>query len=287
MTRWPGKGLQQGLEAQGLSEPATGMHKHRRHRFILQMLAEHKVVTVQEFTGALKASPATVRRDISELASVFALKKVHGGAEVLGHIERPELNQLLYEYSDAIHVTQKRAIAEQAVSLCEDGESIIINGGTTTFQMVQFLESRKLQILTNSLPIANHLLERSLNRIQLPGGEVYHNQHIVMSPFDDNTIKNYYASKLFISAIAINANGLLENDPRLIHAEHKLMSQADQLVVLVDSSKFSQRGSLISAPLSKVDLLITDDGIDVKSKKMLDDAGVKALILKVAQPEAA
>jgi len=261
------------------------MHKNRRHRFILQMLAEQKVVTVQEFTQALQASPATVRRDISELATVFALKKVHGGAEVLGGVERPELNQLLFEYSDAINVTQKRAIAEHAVSLCEDGESIIINGGTTTFQMVQFLESRKLQILTNSLPIANHLLERSLNRIQLPGGEVYHNQHIVMSPFEDNTIKNYYASKLFISAIAINANGLLENDPRLIHAEHKLMSQADQIVVLVDSSKFNQRGSLISAPLSKVDLLITDDGIDVKSRKMLDDAGVETLILEVAQQQ--
>jgi len=249
------------------------------------MLADQKVVTVHEFTVALQSSPATVRRDISELAAAFALKKIHGGAEVLGSIERPELNQLLYEYSDAINITQKCEIAKQAVGLCEDGESIIINGGTTTFQMVRFLESRKLQILTNSLPIANHLLERSLNRIQLPGGEVYHNQHIVMSPFEDNTIKNYYASKLFISAIAINANGLLENDPRLIHAEHKLMAQADQLVVLVDSSKFSQRGSLISAPLSKVDLLITDDGIDTESRKMLDDAGVKTMILEVARPE--
>jgi DeoR family ulaG and ulaABCDEF operon transcriptional repressor len=251
------------------------------------MLAEQKVVTVQEFTDALHASPATVRRDISELTAVFALKKVHGGAEVLDSIERPELNQVLFEYSDAIHIAQKRAIAERAVSLCEDGESIIINGGTTSYQMVRFLEERKLQILTNSLPIANHLLERSHNRIQLPGGEVYHNQHIVVSAFEDDTIKNYYASKLFMGAIAINANGLLENDPRLIQAEHKLMSQADQLVALVDSSKFSQRGSLISAPLSKVDLLITDDGIDAESRKMLDDAGVETMILEVVQPEAA
>lgn len=72
---------------------------------------------------------------------------------------------------------------------------------------------------------------------------------------------------------------------RSIHAEHKLMSQADQIVVLVDSSKFNQRGSLISAPLSKVDLLITDDGIDVKSRKMLDDAGVETQILEVAQQQ--
>ena len=263
------------------------MHKGKRQRLILHTLAEQKVVTVHELTRTLQASPATVRRDISELAAVFSLKKVHGGAEVLDGIERPKLDQMSFKYSNTINIGQKRAIAEKAVSLCEDGESIIINGGTTTFQMVRYLEQRKLQVLTNSLPIANYLCERSHNRVQLSGGEVYRQQHIVLSPFDDDTIKNYYASKLFMGALALNSSGLLENDPRLILAEHKLLSQADQLIVLIDSSKFKQRGSLISSPLEKINLVITDDGIDAASRKMLDDAGVETIILEVARSEVA
>lgn len=245
------------------------------------------MVTVQELTRTLEASPATVRRDISELAAVFALKKVHGGAEVLGSIERPKLDQMSFKYSNTINIEQKRAIAEYAVSLCEDDESIIINGGTTTYQMVRFLERRELQVLTNSLPIANYLCERSDNRVQLSGGEVYRQQHIVLSPFDDDTIKNYYASKLFMGALALNSSGLLENDPRLILAEKKLMSQADQLVVLVDSSKFKQRGSLISSSLENVDLVITDDGIDTESRNMLENSGVKTVILEMTQSRVA
>lgn len=263
------------------------MHKRQRHLNILQILANQKVVTVQDLTQRLKASSATVRRDINELAALFALKKVHGGAEALDTGERPKLDQVSFEYSNTINIEQKRAIAERAVMLCEDGDSIIINGGTTTYQMIGFLEDRKLQILTNSLPIANSLFERSRNRIQLPGGEVYRAQHIIVSPFEDDTIKNYYASRLFMGAQALTPAGLLENDPRLVQAERKLLSQADQLVVLVDSSKFKQRGSLILRPLDEIDIVITDDGIDAAAAEMLEDAGVETIVVEAARSEAA
>jgi len=263
------------------------MHKRQRHHSILQILASQKVITVQELTQKLKASPATVRRDIGELAELYALRKIHGGAEALDANERPKLDQVSFAYGNTINVEQKRAIAQRAVALCEDDESIIINGGTTTYQMVEYLEDRKLQILTNSLPIANCLFERTDNRIQLPGGEVYRDQHIIVSPFEDDTIKNYYASKLFMGAQALTLAGLLENDPRLIQAERKLLSQTDQLIVLVDSSKFKQRGSLILRPLSEIDVVITDDGIDTAAAQMLEHAGIETIVVEAARSEAA
>ena len=127
--------------------------------------------------------------------------------------------------------------------------------------------------------MADDLLRHSRNQIFLPGGEVYRTQNIVLSPYEqDTTINHFYASKLFMGAYAIRQQGLIEADPLLIKAEQKLIKQAEELIVLVDSSKFSAFGSLIFCPLEQIDILITDAGIQPKTQDMLENAGIKVLI---------
>ena len=77
------------------------------------------------------------------------------------------------------------------MELCDDGEPIIINGGTTTFQMVHPLATKRLQVFTNSFPIAEHLLKHSKNTIMLPGGTIYREQNIILSPFDNDVTRNF------------------------------------------------------------------------------------------------
>ena len=104
-----------------------------------------------------------------------------------------------------MHIAQKRAIARAAVELCEDGEPIIINGGTTTFQMVHPLSARRMQVFTNSFAIAEHLLKHSKNTVLLPGGTIYREQNIILSPFDNDVARNFYARRMFMGAQGLGA----------------------------------------------------------------------------------
>ena len=181
-----------------------------------------------------------------------------------------------------MNIAQKQAIARAAVALCEDGEPIIINGGTTTFQMVHPLATRRLQVFTNSFPIAEHLLKHSKNTILLPGGAIYREQNIILSPFDNDVSKNFYARRMFMGAQGVGPLGLMEADPLLIQAEQKLIGQAEELVLLVDSTKFRNRSSLVLCPLKRVHTLITDEGISDRDAAMLEAADINLIVAPVA-----
>ena len=119
--------------------------------------------------------------------------------------------------------------------------------------MVHPLATRRLQVFTNSFPIAEHLLKHSKNTVLVPGGAIYREQNIILSPFDNDVTRNFYARRMFMGAQGIGPLGLMEADPLLIQAEQKLIGQADELIVLVDSSKFANRSSLILCPLERID----------------------------------
>jgi len=254
------------------------MHKHERHQLILQQVARRGFVRMDTLQSKTGASLPTVRRDVNELARLGELEHCHGGVR---KIPAKQLRGVAFEYGSTVHQKEKRAIARAAAAMCSDGESIIINGGTTTFQMVNFLQTLRLDVLTNSLPIANFLFEHSVSRLHIPGGEIYRDQHLILSPFEDDTIKNFNATRMFIGAQAVSKKGVLEVDPRLIQSELKLMGQADELVLCVDSKKFNLGGSLILAPVERFDTVITDTGIHQADLRFLKDKGIKVILAPV------
>lgn len=254
------------------------MHEKERHRIILSAVQERPVVTVVDLCNLTGASEATIRRDIATLHMQKKLRRVRGGAEAITPPQFVGLAGRPFAVNQAIRIREKQAIARAAVDLCEDGEPIIINGGTTTFQMVHPLATRRMQVFTNSFPIAEHLLKNSKNTIMLSGGAIYREQNIILSPFDNDVTRNFYARRMFMGAQGLGPLGLMEADPLLIQAEQKLIGQADELVVLVDSSKFDNRSSLVLCPLSRIDTVITDEGISDKAAKMLEDADVKLIV---------
>lgn len=258
------------------------MHEKERHRIILSAIQEKPIATVQELVDLTGASEATIRRDIAALHVQKRLRRVRGGAEALTPPQFVGLAGRPFSVNETLNAAKKRSIAREAVKLCDDGEPVIINGGTTTFQMVHFLSNRRLPILTNSFPIAEHLLKHSKNTVLLPGGTIYREQNIVLSPFDNDVTRNFYARRMFMGAQGLGPLGLMERDPLLIQAEQKLIDQADELILLIDSSKFRQRSSLILCPLSRISLVITDDGVEDREAKMLEAAGVGLIVARTA-----
>jgi DeoR family transcriptional regulator, ulaG and ulaABCDEF operon transcriptional repressor len=261
------------------------MHESERHRIIESAVQDRPVATVTDLVQMTGASEATIRRDIATLHVQKKLRRVRGGAESIAPPQFVGLAGRPFSVNETMNIAAKRAIARAAVELCEDGDAIIINGGTTTFQMVHPLSARRCQVFTNSFPIAEHLLKHSKNTILLSGGTIYREQNIILSPFDNDVTRNFAARRMFMGAQGLSPLGLMEADPLLIQAEQKLIGQADELIVLVDSSKFRNRSSLILCPLSRIHTVITDEGITDREADMLRSADIRLIVAPAGAKE--
>lgn len=256
------------------------MHETERHTIILSAVQDRPFVSVTDLCSLTGASEATIRRDIATLHMQKMLRRVRGGAEAIAPPQFVGLAGRTFAVNETIRIEEKLAIARAAADLCEDGDPIIINGGTTTFQMVHPLANRRMQVFTNSFPIAEHLLKHSKNTVMLSGGAIYREQNIILSPFENDVTRNFYARRMFMGAQGVGPLGLMEADPLLIQAEEKLIGQADELVVLVDSSKFEARSSLVLCPLKRIDIVVTDAGITDRAASMLDAADIKLIVVE-------
>ncbi len=263
---------------------ARVMRERQRVEIVRNLLAAQGFLSIADLMAATGVSAASARRDAGRLAEAGYGERVYGGIQALGgafsrRMAQASLETQAFDVSRTINIEAKRAIARRAIEMCVDGDVIIINGGTTTFQMAEFLRITRLKILTNSYPLAEFLIRETQNRVALPGGEVYRDQKLIVAPFDDDAIQHYSARIMFMSAISIGPLGVIEGDPLIARAETKLLRRADKLVVLADYSKFAQRGSLVVCPLSRIHVLITDQAAPPEALAMLRDAGVETIVV--------
>jgi DeoR family ulaG and ulaABCDEF operon transcriptional repressor len=261
------------------------MIEAERHRLIHKLVDQKSVVSVADLVEMLGASEATVRRDINALAERGEITRIRGGAASV----RPRLEAHLvgapFELSQGVAAAEKRAIARVAATLISPGESLIICGGTTTYALVEFLTVENLDILTNSVPLMTQLLATSDHRVTLPGGTIYREQNIVLSPFDDDAIGHFWAKTLFTGCFGLNRFGILEADPLIVHSQTRLLRRCEKVVVMADSRKLRQSSSIVVVPLERVSTLITDEGAAEEDLKPFRAAGVNVLKAPVDQAD--
>ena len=256
------------------------MIERERHRMILKLLASRSVVSVAELVELLDSSEASIRRDINALAERGEIKRIRGGAESLHPRYEAHLVGSPFSLSQQIAVPQKRAIARAASELIQANDSIIIAGGTTNYALIDFLGRLEIDILTNSFQIAAQLLSTN-NRITMPGGTIYREQGLVLSPYPDNTIANFSATKLFVGCYGINRFGIMETDPLIVHSTTALLDRAEEIIVLADSRKLQHRSAMIVAPLSRINILVTDAEARAQDLDALRSAGIRVIVAPV------
>ena len=256
------------------------MHASERETKILRLLQQHGFVSFRRLCSELDASTATIRRDLSRLEADGRIARVRGGARMTAKaaVTADWFAGASFEDSLARNVAQKTAIGRAAAALCVPGESIIIDGGTTTFQMCAHLDGLDLQVATNSLHIVGELLRQPTTRVSVPSGVIFREQSIILSPFDDDGLARFHASKLFMGAAAVGDRGLMQADVVLVRAEQKLMNRADKLVVLVDSTKFRATASFVVCGLDRIDTVVTDSGASADEVAMLRSGGIEVVI---------
>lgn len=256
------------------------MHAAEREKVIVEAVRPTGFVSYRELEALLEASPATIRRDLSRLEEQGQIVRVHGGAKLPEDdgSTAPRLLGTPFDQSITQNLAAKRAIGKAAAALCTPGEGVMIDGGTTTLQMCPHLDGLGLQVLTNSLHIVNALLPQPSTRILLPSGALFREQNIILAPAGEESMPRFHAPRLFMGAAAIGPQGAMQADPVLVAAERRLIDRAEEVILLVDSSKFRSQSGTIVCGLDEIDTVITDSGITPEMAKTLQDAGVKLVI---------
>lgn len=257
-------------------------HAEEREQVILKLLDERGFVAFRDLERDINASPATLRRDLERLESEGRITRVHGGAKAPDDRPSPPaapgLQGIPFSENISRNAAQKAAIGKAAADLCAAGEGVIIDGGSTTLQMCAHLDGKGLQVLTNSLHIVSALLAHTGTRVMVPGGAVFREQDIILSASGDDLMPRFYATKLFMGATAVGPQGIMQPDIVLIASERRLIDRAEQLIVVVDSSKFQGPSGNVVCGLEEIDIVVTDAGIEPQHRKMLESAGVKIII---------
>lgn len=261
------------------------MHAAEREKLIIEALRPTGFVTYRDLERMLEASPATIRRDLTRLEDIGHLTRVHGGAKLLPAEEstspsdQPHLLGTPFSQSIALNLSAKQAIGKAAAQLVQPGEGIMVDGGTTTLQMCRHLAGLHCQVLTNSLYIVNALLEQEDTRVLVPSGSVFREQNIILAAAGEESMPRFHAPKLFMGAAAVGPQGVMQPDVVLVAAERRLIDRAEEVVLLVDSSKFRTQSGTIVCNLEEVDTIITD-ALPQELEPTLRQAGVRVIIAK-------
>jgi DeoR family transcriptional regulator, ulaG and ulaABCDEF operon transcriptional repressor len=251
-----------------------------RGELILRLLREGRFAAVGRMAELASTSVATIRRDLERMERAGLLRRVRGGAERAAEAP-PEgaAGQIPFDERLAILSETKRRIASAAAALCADGDTVMIDGGSTTYPMAEFLLPRRLRVITNSFAIAQRLLCGFAGTVILTGGVLHPDSRLVLDPFSEGPFGNYGASKAFMGVYGLDETGATNTEELLIKAERSMIERARELVILADASKFGRRGSLFLCGFERITTVITDESIPGAARRALEDRGVRLIVV--------
>lgn len=259
------------------------MHPTERESTILNLLEQQEFVTFSELEKVISASAATLRRDLSRLADEGKIDRVRGGLKRPKASKSPvgsedNLSGVPFHRNINIMRPEKSAIGRAAANLCSPGTAVMIDGGSTTLQMCRYLDGQRLQVFTNSLHVVNALLPQHDTRVLVPGGSVFREQSIILSAAGDETMPRFHAPLYFLGATAVGPQGVMQPDVVLVASQRRLIDKADEVILLVDHTKFRGYSGNVVCGLEELDVVVTDEGIQDKDVAMLESQGVKVIV---------
>jgi DeoR family transcriptional regulator, fructose operon transcriptional repressor len=243
----------------------------KRKALILALLEKEDTIEVPQFAAELGVSDITVRRDLKVLAGKGLIVRTHGGAMSL----KSSQDRIEFVNKSAVRLAEKEYIARLAAEKISDGDIVFLDCGSTVFAMAPFLKSKAIQVITNSLPLTYALLNTNV-KINLVGGEVDQKRMAVHGDTATQHIRRYKATRAFIGVDGVSlAGGLSSNSESEAEVTLAMAEQSEEVVLLCDSSKIEVEKYLRFAPVSLIDLLITDKGAKGAVLEKYRKAGIK------------
>ncbi len=253
------------------------MIKETRHNLILTTLREQGSVQVTELAEQLNVSSVTIRKDLTELEKLGKLYRSHGRAIPLN----PFTNNRSVNEKEKLRPAEKDLIGQEAAKLITRDDSICIASGTTVHALARCIKPiHRLTAVSASLQVSEILAQdENIDVIQL-GGMLRHSSLSVVGQSAEAALSDCSFSKLFVGIDGLDFDfGFSTTDLREADLNRVMMRASQRVIVLADSSKFGRRGFAKIGNIDEIDMIITDDGIDPKDVRRIEDLGIELVVV--------
>ncbi len=248
----------------------------QRRTIILEQLDGQGQVFVNDLSKQFEVSEVTVRNDLLQLEKKNMLIRARGGAIKTNRVG------IDYELSKKhkLNLELKQRIGKRAAKLIGDGDTIIIDSGTTTMEMTKNISPEcHITVITNALNIANQLAHSQNKEVIMPGGFLRKESLSLVGTPAEKSFKSFLSDKLFLGVDGFDIDyGLMTPNIEEAHLNQTMIEISRQVIVLADSSKIFKRNLAIICPISKIHILVTDDGIPPYYKTNLEKLGIEVII---------
>ena len=242
-----------------------------RRQSLLDLIKRRGFASLEELVGVGGVSESTIRRDLEALELTGSVRRTHGGAVMTGE---PREVMPAFEDRAGSALLEKRGIGRCAGELVQDGDTVLLDGGTTTLEVARALMGRPVQVVTNSLPIAQLLAPHKETDLILIGGFVYPRTGVALGPISIACLESIRVHSLFRGAGGLMQDGIYNSNLLLVETEHAMMKSAHQVVLVVDHSKFGKQALARLCALSDIQHLVVDEGIRPEDRDLVEGAGV-------------
>jgi len=254
-----------------------------RQSRLKDLLARKGMSDLDSLSSELRVSQSTIRRDVELLEKHGLVRRTHGGVIWVGEEERFGANSngprpYAFDQRMGYQIDAKRQIARAAARLVRPGQTVLIDGGTTTFYLAQELLGQTLQLVTYSLPIANLFINDENVELVLVGGLLYPRYGVLLGPMAEHELGTIHAQTLFISVAGVHDGSLYNQNLLLVQAERRMMQQAQQVVLLVDSGKFGQQALAKLCGLGDIDVVVADSALSQEQREQVRSNGVQLIV---------
>lgn len=245
---------------------------------ILELIEAKESVSVNYLIDSFQASPATIRKDLTYLESLNLIRRTRGEA----HIQNKSLLPFIpFPLRSQSNITQKRLVAQEAVKLIEDGDTIILDDGTTTLEMAKLLDDfQRLTVITHSFDIANLLCGHSGITVIVPGGILTPETRSLLGPYTQTFYSTIEANKFFLSTTGIRHGvGFTVTNPLEAAVKKNAVSASKQVIAVLDASKWTQTAMNLSATFQDLDVIITNASaaIDDELRQVIEENQIQLI----------
>jgi DeoR/GlpR family transcriptional regulator of sugar metabolism len=247
-----------------------------RRAKLLELIRRKGFASLPVLAEEMEVSESTVRRDLSQLEQEGAARRTHGGVFYTGpspslpHFDRRQLEQW----------DQKKAIADAAAGLIDDGDTILLDGGSTTYELARLLVGRSLQVVTNSLPIANLFLSDPNTDVIVLGGYVHGRSGAIHGRYTDEMLRTLNVRRAVLSAAGVTDRGVFNSNLLLVETEKAMMRAADEVILVADSSKYGHQSLALVCSLAEINAFVVDDALPDEWRGRIATSGARLVIAK-------
>jgi DeoR family transcriptional regulator of aga operon len=249
-----------------------------RRMKILQKLTRHDLVFTNELSKEFVVSEVTIRNDLEKLESKNLLIRARGGAMNLEQFVGQDLKS---GEKHKINLAVKSRIGKVAAEFIKDYDTVIIDSGTTTLELVKNLVTtlNDVTIISNALNIANQLVSSPDINLVISGGVLHKNSQSLFGSMAEKSFRNFHVDKVFLGVDGFDTmHGISTNSIEKASLNQIMIDAAREVIVVTDSSKFLRKSLAFICKLNRIDMVITDSEILADDRKRLEDAGVQVII---------